>query len=70
MAAAAAIMGAAVWALGQWFAKDLSPGDEIRRWSALLGIVGAGGLAYVAVAQILGAADWRELRRLLRRKAD
>jgi len=69
MAAATAVMGAVVAALAAWLAADLRPGDEIRRWTALLGIVGAGGLVYAVAAQVCGATDWRDLRRLLRRSS-
>jgi len=68
MIAATLVMALAVWAMAAWLGPRFSPGDEIRRWAALLGVVGAGGLIYVVAAQILGATDWRDLARLLRRK--
>lgn len=70
MIAATLVMGVAVWALGRWLDPHFRPGNEVGRWTALLAAVGVGGLIYLAAAQLFGATDWRELRRLLRRKAD
>lgn len=69
MIGATAVMAALVWLLARYLAPFFAPGDEFRRWSALLMVVGAGGSAYIVAAQVLGAADWRELGRLLRRKS-
>ena len=64
---AGAAMGLAVFAAALaaqgWFA-----GSAAGRWAALLLLVGGGGAIYAGLLLAMGAADWRELAGLLRRR--
>jgi putative peptidoglycan lipid II flippase len=62
MLASAALMGLALW-LAERLLAGLDP------LPLLAALVAAGALVYAAAVQLLGAADHRELRAMLRRQA-
>ena len=68
LCAAAAIMGTSLYfatvMISPWLAQATFP----LRLAALAGLVGGGGLLYGLCAQILGAANLREVKGMLRRK--
>ena len=68
LALAALLMGGVMWFLGDVFAPYVV-GTGVERWSALVVLVGAGGLVYAAATIVTGAVRVAELKRLLRRRS-
>jgi hypothetical protein len=61
-------MGALVFGLEHALAAPLAAG-LVAKVAALAGLVGGGLVGFAALALLLGVADWRDLRRRLRRQA-
>jgi putative peptidoglycan lipid II flippase len=66
IAAAAAAMGLALW--GARYVVPEASLHGMARIGALAALVGIGLAAYAAAAAVLGAGDWRELQRMMRRR--
>lgn len=66
--AAALGMGALLWGLERVLAPGLAGGLPVRL-AALVALVGGGLAGFAGLALLLGAADWRELKRRWRRQA-
>jgi putative peptidoglycan lipid II flippase len=66
LAAAAVLMGAAMWFLNALF-QPFVLGSNIERWGALVLLVGTGGLVYAAATVLTGAVRVADLKRLVRR---
>lgn len=64
---AAALMGGGLWAAVQVL-PDATASGLGTRIAILIGLVGAGGVGYFALAQMTGAADLREVKGMLRRR--
>ena len=65
---AALLMGGVMWFLDVVF-EPYVVGTSVERWSALVVLVGAGGLVYAAATVVTGAVRVAELKRLLRRRS-
>jgi putative peptidoglycan lipid II flippase len=65
LAMAAALWGAALW-LAPWLGSS-GPGHGPLRWAALAALVGLGLVLFALLAQVLGAAHWKDLKALCRR---
>ncbi len=64
---ASILMGVGLWA--GWTGIGAAPDWSLAaRIAILTGLVAGGGIAYFALAQVLGGADLREIRSLLRRR--
>lgn len=68
LVAAALLMGGVMWFLDVVF-EPYVVGTSVERWSALVVLVGAGGLVYAAATVVTGAVRVAELKRLLRRRS-
>ncbi|TCS64928.1 murein biosynthesis integral membrane protein MurJ [Varunaivibrio sulfuroxidans] len=54
-----------LWGLNVWGAGDWLHGGQLGRIGGLAALVGAGLLSYALAAQVFGAADLRDLKRML-----
>ncbi|RED51468.1 murein biosynthesis integral membrane protein MurJ [Aestuariispira insulae] len=64
---AAGLMGAALYFATGLISGWLQGADFLLRLASLTGLVAGGGLLYLVTAQILGAADLREVKGMLKR---
>jgi putative peptidoglycan lipid II flippase len=68
IAGAAIGMGALLFAATDWLAPSLA-GTLVHRLSALAGLVALGLVSFALLVLLLGAAQWRDVLRRLRRQA-
>ncbi len=68
IALASAVMGVALWLVSRELTGYFVPGNGLlMRMAALAALVGAGGIVYLAVAQLTGAVNSKALWRVLAR---
>jgi len=67
--AASVFLGAFLFAGAAWLAPFMRPGEPfLLRFAVLLGLCGVAALLYFGLAHLIGAADLKNLRSLLRRR--